>query len=497
MYEFAVTPAVTQLRRPGVTIDSVEPDSLAEELALCKGDRIVKVNGRSVRDYLDFRFQTSGEVSMTLLVRKVNGETWEVDLERDEGEDFGLNFEQIVPRQCANECLFCFCKGNPEDARPSLFVRDEDIRLSFLYGNYTTLSSITEDEMNRIIEQRLSPQYVSVHATDIKTRAYLLGVPEERADISDKLERLLENDIELHAQVVLCPEINDGKQLEKTLRDLAAHYPKVASTAIVPVALTRYNKDERLTRVTPEFCRRTISEVEKLQQEFRDTLGVTFAFLGDEIYLKAGAEIPTKAHYGNYPQIEDGVGMIRSFVNEFEEFLEEIEEHQRENDGRQNTNKSVPKAVATGVTVNVRTHKLAIKPDNTKQPEIFDSGIPCTLFGTIMTGEMFAPVLKEQIEKLNKLIGSNFYVMAVPNTYFGGDVSVAGLLSGQDFLAVKERVRGDFVIIPEHVIKSDEPILIDGMQFDDLKAKFDVPIYDADIKDIVRNALAIKTPNQF
>ncbi len=477
MYEFAVTPAVTQLRRPGVTIDSVEAESLAEELKLEKGDRIVRVNGRPVRDYLDFRFQTAGELEMTFLVRKLNGESWEIDLERDEGEDFGLNFEQIVPRQCANECLFCFCKGNPEDARPSLFVRDEDIRLSFLYGNYTTLSSITEDEMNRIIEQRLSPQYVSVHATDLKTRAYLLGVPEERADISDKLERLLENNIELHAQVVLCPEINDGKQLEKTLRDLAAHYPKVVSTAVVPVALTRYNKDERLTRVTPEFCRRTIKEVEKLQAEFRKNLGVTFAFLGDEIYLKGGVKIPSKAHYGNYPQIEDGVGMIRSFTNEFEEFLEEIKKFSHREHGER-------QRVFSGKSQNVRTHELAVKPE-----KFTNYQLPITnyqsLSGTIMTGEMFAPVLEKEIAKLNDLIGSELYVMAVPNTYFGGDVSVAGLLSGQDFLAVKDKIKGDFVIIPPHVIKSDEPILIDGMQFDELKAKYDVPIYDVDLKEFV------------
>ena len=167
MYEFAVTPAVTQLRRPGVLLTEVEPGSLAAELELAPGDRIVKVNGRTVRDYLDFRFQTAGETEMTWLVRKPDGEAWEIELEREEGEDFGMMFEQIVPRQCANECLFCFCKGNPETARPSLFVRDEDVRLSFLYGNYTTLTSITEDEMRRVIEQRLTPQHVSVHATDL------------------------------------------------------------------------------------------------------------------------------------------------------------------------------------------------------------------------------------------------------------------------------------------------------------------------------------------
>src|SRR5213080_3254526 len=210
MYEFAVTPAVTQIRRRGVEISEVAVGSLGAELELEPGDRIMRINGRVVRDYLDFRFQTGGETEFVIDVRKHDGEDWELNIQRDEAEEFGLSFEQIVPRQCANECIFCFCKGNPGDARPSLFVRDEDIRLSFLYGNYTTLSSITEDEMNRIVEQRLSPQYVSIHATDLKTRAYLLGVDESRADISKKLQRLLDADIEIHAQVVLCPEINDG-----------------------------------------------------------------------------------------------------------------------------------------------------------------------------------------------------------------------------------------------------------------------------------------------
>ena len=462
MYEFAVEPAITQLRRPGVIITEVEPDSLAKELDLVPNDRIVKVNGRQVRDYLDFRFQTAGETELTFRVKKVNGETHDIEFDREEGEDFGLSFEQIVPRQCANECIFCFCKGNPEDARPSLFVRDEDIRLSFLYGNYTTLSSITEDEMNRIVEQRLSPQYVSIHATDLKTRAYLLGVDESRADIADKLKRLLDNDIELHAQVVLCPGINDGKILEKTLRDLAAFYPKVVSTAVVPVALTRYNTDERLTRVTPEFCQRTIKEVGRPQKEFRSTLGTTFAFLGDEIYIKAGAEIPSRRHYGNYPQIEDGVGMVRSFLNAFAKVL-----NRRDAEAQS--------------LINVRTHPAAITPGRTNPV----ATAPGTDFGTILTGEMFAPILRGQIEKYNSLTGSRLHVIAVPNTYFGGDVAVAGLLSGQDFLNIRERIIGDFAIVPTSTIKSDEPILIDGMAYDELRSQFPVPVYDLDTAGLV------------
>src|SRR5216684_3913038 len=194
MYEFAVTPAVTQIRRRGVEIAEVAAGSLGAELELAPGDRVMSVNGRAVRDYLDFRFQTGGETEMVVDVRKPSGEHWELNIERDEAEDFGLSFEQIVPRQCANECIFCFCKGNPETARPSLFVRDEDVRLSFLYGNYTTLTSITEAKMRRVLDAG----------------------------------------IEIHAQVVLCPEINDGEVLRRTIRDLAALYPRVSSLAIVP-----------------------------------------------------------------------------------------------------------------------------------------------------------------------------------------------------------------------------------------------------------------------
>lgn len=471
MYEFAVAPVVTQLRRPGVLLTEIEPGSLAEELELAPGDRIVKVNGRTVRDYLDFRFQTAGETEMTWLVRKSNGETWEIELDRDEGEDFGMMFEQIVPRQCANECLFCFCKGNPEDARPSLFVRDEDIRLSFLYGNYTTMTSITPDEMNRIIEQRLSPQYVSVHATDLDVRAKLLGVSKKRADISDKFQRLLDNDIEIHGQIVLCPGINDGEVLKKTVRDLAANYPKVVSAAIVPLALTRYNTDERLTAVTPEFCRQVIKDITPLQREFRKTLGVTFAFMGDEIYIKAGLPIPSRAHYGRYPQIEDGVGMVRSFLNKFEGVLKKIEKTPGNADFSRNL-----------VKQDVRTHELAIKP-NVLHSEI---RAPQSLNGTIFTGEMFAPVLKEQIEKFNELSGAKLRVIGVPNTYFGGDVAVAGLLTGQDFLAVRDQIVGDFVVIPKQTIKSDEPVFLDGMTYDELKSKFPVPVYDMDIIDLIK-----------
>jgi putative radical SAM enzyme (TIGR03279 family) len=439
MYEFAVTPAVNQIRRRGVTITEVSPGSLASELELEPGDRVMRVNGRVVRDYLDFRYQTSGETDLVVDVRKHTGEDWELNIERDEAEDFGLGFEQIVPRQCANECLFCFCKGNPETARPSLFVRDEDVRLSFLYGNYTTLTSITEDEMRRVIEQRLSPQYVSVHATDLKVRAYLLGIDEQRADIRAKMRQMMDAGIEIHAQVVLCPNINDGEILRRTIYDLAELHPGVRSVAIVPLGLTRYLDDPRLTAVTPEFCHRTIADIDNVQKDLRARLGTTFAFLGDEIYLKAGRAVPSRKHYGDYPQIEDGIGMVRSFANEFESLIQ----------------------------------RLRSKATSARRLEIAREG-------TILTGTLFAPVLRRMIERLNERMGTRLHVVAVKNEYFGGDVSVAGLLTGGDFAAVREQVRGAFAIIPRVALKSDEPVMLDGMRFNELERNFGVPIYAHD-----------------
>ena len=446
MYEFAVTPAVTNIRRRGVEISEVAPNSLGAEIDLESGDRIIKVNGRVVRDYLDFRFHTAGETELVLEVRKKSGEDWEVELERAEGEDFGLSFEQIVPRQCANACIFCFCNGNPADARPSLFIKDEDVRLSFLYGNYTTLTSITEDEMRRIVEQRLSPQYVSVHATDLDVRAYLLGIDKQRADIAGKLARMLDAGIEVHAQVVLCPGINDGEVLKKTIFDLAAEFPRITSVAIVPLGLTRYNTDPRLSRVTPEFCRNVIDQVTAIQKQLHAKLGTNFALLGDEIYLRAGQRIPARSHYGDYPQIEDGVGMVRSFENEFAALVRRLEREQWTS------------ASNTG--------------------------------GTIFTGTLFAPVLSKMIDKLNARFGTKLVVEALENSYFGGDVSVAGLLTGQDLVQARERVTGEFVCIPRQMLKSDEAIMLDGMKLDEVSRALGQPVHAINLKELANLLLS-------
>ena len=294
--------------------------------------------------------------------------------------------------------------------------------------------------MRRVIEQRLSPQYVSVHATDLDVRAYLLGVDKKRADITAKMQRLMDAGIEIHAQVVLCPEINDGEILRRTIYDLANFHPRVRSVAIVPLGLTRYLNDPRLTPVTPDFCCRTIKEVAVMQRDLRKRLGTTFAFLGDEIYLRAGVQVPSRKHYGDYPQIEDGIGMVRSFANQFEALMRRLARRSG-SEARQSQK---------------------------------------ALFGTIMTGTLFAPVLQRLIARLNNRFGTRLDVVAVENNYFGGDVSVAGLLTGQDFIAARHRVRGEFAIIPRVALKGDEPVMLDGVRFEELQSRFNVPLYALD-----------------
>jgi putative radical SAM enzyme (TIGR03279 family) len=268
-------------------------------------------------------------------------------------------------------------------------------------------------------------------------RAKLLGIEKRRADISGQMSRLLDAGIEIHAQIVLCPKINDGEILRRTIADLAADYPRVTSVAIVPLGLTRYNTDSRLTPVTPEFCRETISEVTKIQKQLRQQLGTTFAFLGDEIYLRAGRPVPRREHYGNYPQIEDGIGMVRSFENEFNQLL----------------------------------HRLERRPLKEAQK----------IFGTILTGTLFARELRKMIDKLNSRFGTQIHVAPVENRYFGGDVSVAGLLTGGDFVAERDHVRGNFVVIPKHTLKSDEEIMLDGMSLPALQKEFGLPLYPVDL----------------
>jgi putative radical SAM enzyme (TIGR03279 family) len=432
----------------GIKIIGVEPGSLAAELELEVGDRVWTINGQRVRDALDFKFLTAGEETLTVEVVKAGGEEWQVEVEKDEGERWGVDFEPMTPRQCGNDCIFCFIQQNPAGARPSLFVRDEDVRFSFMYGNYSTLTTITKYETERVIRQRLTPQYVSVHTTDLDLRAYMLGI-DRRDDVIAKMRHFIEYGIEIHAQVVLCPTINDGAHLVKTIYDLAELHPGVVSAAIVPLGITDTHKyRDNLTPVTDEYCGEVIDLVTPIQNELRARLGTAFAFLGDEFYIRAGRPIPPRSHYrivrgheaedDSYPQIEDGVGMVRQFFEEHAKRVRQLERRRKQ--GK------------------------------------FDEAAARAIHGTIATGEVFHPMLKECVDELNARFGTRLHAALVENTFFGRGVTVAGLLSGIDFVKAAPQFVGDFLMLPPDCYRQSDLKFLDGLTVGELEVRIGWPV---------------------
>lgn len=427
-----IYPINTPKNTKGVVVTAVDPFGLGSETGIEAGDRITKVNGRAIGDVIDFQFYTGSEDRVRLEVVKQSGGKIELDVEVGEGEVWGLDFEYFSPRQCANDCIFCFCNQNPKGSRESLFFKDEDTRLSFLHGNYTTMSSISKLEMDRIIEQRLSPQYVSVHATDPEVRRYLLG-RKRPDDVLAKMRYLAEHDVDLHAQIVLCPDINDGDVLRRTVFDLAELHPRLSSVAIVPVVFTKlHNYYDRLTVVTDQFCRELIKEVRSWQHEFRGRFGTTFAFLADEFYLRAGVPLPGRSHYGDYPQIEDGVGMVRRFVTDAKKTL-----------SRGSLNLEVS---------------------------------PKSLHGTVATGELFYPILSPYVNELNEKFKTKLKVIDVRNMFFGEEVTVAGLLSGSDLLRARPQIAGDFLIVPEQACLKSGHVFLDDLTIENLESELGIPV---------------------
>lgn len=428
-----IYPINSPKKEKGVVVTAVDPFALGDEIGIEVGDRIVRVNGKPLGDFLDFQFYTGSEDRVLLDVVKKSGETAALDVEVGEGEIWGLDFEYFAPRQCANDCIFCFCNQNPKGSRESLFFKDEDTRLSFLHGNYTTMSSISKIELDRIVNQRLSPQYVSVHATDPEVRRYLLG--RKRADdVLGKMRYLADHKIDLHAQIVLCPTINDEDVLRRTVEDLSELHPRLRSVAVVPVVFTRlHNYRDKMTAVTDEFSRALIKQARPWQREFRRRLGSTFLFLADEFYIRAGAPLPGRAHYGDYPQIEDGVGMVRRFVVE--------------------SDRTMKRELAAELKL--------------------DRG---SLDGTVATGELFAPTLSRYVDQINDRFGTKLKVASIRNQFFGEEVTVAGLLAGADVLAARELVRGSFLIVPEQACLKASHIFLDDLTIEDLERELGLPV---------------------
>lgn len=425
--------------RPAL-ITAVLPDSIAAELGFEPGDRLVSINGQRPRDLIDYQFLCADEV-LALEVLDTQGATHQVEIEKDYDDDLGLEFETALFDgliQCNNRCPFCFIDQQPPGKRQSLYFKDDDYRLSFLYGSYLTLTNLTPREWERIAQMHLSPLYVSVHATEPDVRSRLLKNP-RAAQILDHLRWFQERHLQIHAQVVVCPGINDREHLTQTLRDLAQFHqdeiPAVASVAVVPVGLTRFRPaEDELVPVTPEKAREVIVQVQALQAQFQEKLGSTLVWLADEWFLIAGQELPPESHYEDYPQIGNGVGSIRLFLKEFQKAARKLPKHLQ------------PARHYTWVVGNAV--ELA-----------------------------FQPIL----QRLNQVPGLTVNMVALNSPYWGQEITVTGLLTGQDILqALRDRPLGDAILLPSLMLKPGEAKFLDDMTLAELTTALGVPIVPVD-----------------
>lgn len=416
---------------PGLRIADVERDSPAERAGLNPGDIVVAVDGAPVPDELDWRFRTV-EPHFVVTVDRA-GHLLSLPVSHETGEPLGVTFEDLLGdgvHICNNRCVFCFIHQMPSGMRRSLYVRDDDFRLSFVHGNYITLTNLSEEELQRIVTQRLSPLYVSVHATDPAVRGMLLGRRDD-APVMERLRWLASHRINIHAQIVLCPGLNDGPVLEQTVSDLASLHPAdangrhgVLSVAIVPVGLTRYR--DRLPKLTaPDgvYARHMIAWARRVSNELRKRLGTRFVWLSDEWYFLAGVLVPSRRHYEGFPQLEDGVGTTRLFLDELRQVV-----------------KKLPAA-------SPRPHRALL-----------------------VTGELAADVVRKLADALNGVAGLNVTTVAVPNRWFGGTISAAGLLTGRDIVETLSKYRPDgTVYLPDICLRDRTDALLDDMTIADLE----------------------------
>jgi putative radical SAM enzyme (TIGR03279 family) len=417
-------------------VTSVEPDSIGDELGVQPGDRLLSINGVRPRDLIDFQV-LSGDELLTLEVQDPDGTVHVVELEKDADEGLGLGFSEALfdgLRQCNNHCPFCFIDQQPPGHRRSLYLKDDDYRLSFLYGSYLTLTNLTAADWQRIEEQRLSPLFVSVHATDPELRSRLLVNPRAGL-ILDQLAWFQQRRLQIHAQVVVCPGLNDGPALERTLTDLGrfagGDWPAVLSAAVVPVGLTRYRPEgDGLRPVDPDCARRVIAQVEPLQQRFQRELGSRFAWLSDEWYLLADLPLPPRAAYEDLPQEGNGVGSIRAFLEAMDAATADL-------------------------------------PAALPQPRRL----------SWVVGRLVAHALRPAVDRLNAVSGLEVLLHGLPSPYWGQDQVVTGLLTGAD---LKEGLAdcdlGEELLLPSVVLRQGEPLFLDDLRLDDLVAELPVPI---------------------
>lgn len=411
-------------------IKSIVKDSIAEEMEIEAGDYLVSVNNEEIKDILDYKFQIFDEM-VTIIIEKPNGEEWELEIEKEENEDLGLVFEEELidkPRNCANKCIFCFMDQLPPNVRETLVFKDDDFRLSFMTGNYVTLTNSGYKDLERIVRYHLSPINISVHATDSEVRKMMLN--NNNADkILEYIDYLTKNGIDVNAQIVLCPGINDGKVLDKTIEDLYKFYPKLLCIAIVPVGLTKYREGlYPLKAFNKETAGKVIDQVESWQKKLKKETGSNIVYVADEFYVKAEREIPEYERYENFPQLEDGIGLMAYFTREFNEYLAKIE------------SKNLKK------TVSIATGKSAYRFIREK-----------------------SDILEEKFNELK------INVYQIENTFFGPEITVTGLITGNELIEqLKDKEIGEYLVIDGKMLKSDEDVFLDDVTLE--KVKIDLGI---------------------
>jgi len=412
---------------------------------------MVSINGHVLRDVIDYRFY-GAEEELEIIIER-DGQRRVFQVQRGYDEDLGIEF--AVPtfdgiRRCNSQCTFCFIAGMPKGMRPSLYVRDDDYRYSFLFGNFITLANLTEDDWQRLAEQRLSPLYISVHATDLALRRRILGNP-AAPDVMDQLRRLGQLGIQLHTQVVLVPGLNDGPALAQTVADLATLHPAVQSIAIVPVGLTRYHRRD-LRPYRPDEAEPILEQIAAWQREYQSQHSLNLVYASDEWVLLAGHEVPSADEYDGFPQLENGVGLTRVFLDEWEEARSRVQDSTLDL-ARQRSSRtcSAPAQRETSFAT----------------PESFH-GIKVGKIA-LVCGTLIAPLLAETAAELRQLTGLEVEVIPVVNEFFGPTVTVSGLLTGGDVIAALQqrtlegRDLGAVLFLPRTMFDANGEVTLDDM----------------------------------
>lgn len=415
-------------------IDRIQPGSIAEELGIEPGDVLVSVNDHEIEDVFDYHYYTDEEY-LTAIIRKKDGEEWELEIEKEYEEDLGIEFENGLMddyRSCCNKCIFCFIDQMPEGMRDTLYFKDDDSRLSFLQGNYVTLTNMKEHDLERIIAYKLGPINISVQTTSPKLRCKMLN-NRFAGEALKKIDRLYEAGIPMNGQIVLCRGVNDGKELERTITDLMKYMPVMESVSVVPVGLSRYREGlYPLEPFTKQDAREVLELIHRWQEICFERQGLHFIHASDEWYLLAEQELPQEDRYDGYLQLENGVGMLRLLRQEFAKALAEA--------GRKKGMKESRKAD--------KTEKI-----------------------TIATGVLAAPILQELAESFQQIFPEKeIQVIPVVNHFFGERITVSGLLTGQDIIAqLKGRVSGSRLLLPCNLLRSGEEVFLDDITLSHLE----------------------------